>query len=226
MEKCVKLTGQEDHAITLATVNLLTKNYRRHAGADADWGGFIGKAALESLMAPEAAVGIRYYYGIDTAGARRLILVGVDENRNDLLKGAALKLTLREPHHRYGRVLTSDADHTVIPADAAQMTLRYRRSAAEGAVIGGYFGKAALKKLLAQPECIGARYYFGQEDDGKPVIVLLGVDIVGRDLLEGVLLDLSMLCPPYCADLNLLNSAERLSFPEEAEAADCWKRSA
>ncbi|MCB9087069.1 MAG: hypothetical protein H6628_01925 [Calditrichae bacterium] len=68
MEKCVKLTGLEDHAITLATVNLLTKNYRRHADVDADWGGFIGKAALQSLLAQDSAVGIRYYYGIDADG--------------------------------------------------------------------------------------------------------------------------------------------------------------
>lgn len=93
-------------------------------------------------------------------------------------------------------------------------------------MIGGYFGKAALKKLLAQPECIGARYYFGREDDGKPVIVLLGVDRAGRDLLDGVLLDLSMLCPPFCADINLLNSAERLPFPEEAETAYSGKLAA
>ncbi|MCB0297052.1 MAG: hypothetical protein KDG51_17840 [Calditrichaeota bacterium] len=226
MEKCVKLTGLEDHAITLATVNLLTKNYRRHADVDADWGGFAGKAALQNLLAQDSAVGIRYYYGIDADGVCRLVLVGVDENRNDLLDATAPLLALRDPHNRYGQVSAAEADHTVSLAAAAQLTRRYRRSAGERAVIGGYFGKAALEKLLAQPECIGVRYYFGREDDGKPVIVLLGVDSAGRDLLDGVLLDLSMLCPPFCADINLLNSAERLPFPEEAEIAYSGKLAA
>lgn len=226
MEKCVKLTGLEDHAITLATVNLLTQNYRRHADADADWGGFIGKAALQELLAQDSAVGIRYYYGIDAEGACRLVLTGVDENRNDLLDDAKLMLALREPHSAYGGVMNPAADHTVSLSAAAQLTRRYRRSAGEGAVIGGYFGKAALEKLLGQPECIGVRYYFGREDGGKPVIVLLGVDHAGRDLLEGVLLDLSMLCPPFCADLNLLNSAERLPFPEVAAEVYSGKLSA
>jgi len=50
------------------------------------------------------------------------------------------------------------------------------------------------------------RYYYAQEDDGTPCVVLVGVDPQGRDIVTGVVLELGWLCPPICGWETVLNA--------------------
>jgi hypothetical protein len=80
-------TGQEDHHITLSDAATLTFNFRMQAGPDAVLGGFFGKQAVIAILSQEAAVGLRYYYGLDDQGQPHLVLVGVDKNGDDMQHG-------------------------------------------------------------------------------------------------------------------------------------------
>ncbi len=101
---------------------------------------------------------------------------------------------------------TGKEDHSISLADAAKFTARFRAKAEKGTVIGGYFGRDAIEKILAQEGCIGIRYYFAETDDGKPTLVLVGVDADGNDMAKGVLAEVSWPCPPFCGEQNTLNS--------------------
>ena len=45
------------------------------------------------------------------------------------------------------------------------------------------FGRAAFDKVLAIPQCVGVRVYFGMNDDMKMNIVIVGVDAENKDIL-------------------------------------------
>ncbi|MDH7515476.1 MAG: hypothetical protein QHI48_06365 [Bacteroidota bacterium] len=103
-------------------------------------------------------------------------------------------------------MFTGNEDHDISLADAAKLTRNYRERAGKNAIKGGFFGQAALQQLLDQEGVVGVRYYYGQENDDRPVLVLVGVDATGRDLVEGFLLERSIPCPPFCGFFNELNS--------------------
>jgi hypothetical protein len=86
-DQAIKFTGKEDHAITLEEASKLTSNFRNQAGPDQIHGGFFGREAVLSILEQEGSVGIRYYYGLDDDGTPRIVLVGVDEDGNDMTKG-------------------------------------------------------------------------------------------------------------------------------------------
>lgn len=45
---------------------------------------------------------------------------------------------------------------------------------------------------------MGIRYYFAEQDDGIPEIVIVGVGKDEKDLANGMMLELSIPCPPRC----------------------------
>ena len=63
---------------------------------------------------------------------------------------------------------------------------------------GGAFSRRIFDKILAQPGCIGIRYYYAQKDDGTPTIVVLGVNAAGADIATESEGDAAIPCPPYC----------------------------
>jgi hypothetical protein len=71
---------------------------------------------------------------------------------------------------------------------------------------GGMFLRAELDQLLAQPGCAGLRYYYGRKGDGQDSLILIGVDKEGNDMTQGIMLEESFLCPPWCGAANSLNS--------------------
>jgi hypothetical protein len=98
-------------------------------------------------------------------------------------------------------------DHAIELESAGRLTRNHRRSAGAGAIKAGVFGRAAIEQVLAQDGVVGMRYYFGQENNGRPVMVIVGVDEMGRDLYDGVVCERSAPCPPFCGpDWNPLNS--------------------
>ena len=79
-------TGNENHDITFADAGVMTKRYRdANQGTNPVLGGFFGKTALLALLNQTDCVGIRYYYALDSAGNKQLVLVGVNSSENDLV---------------------------------------------------------------------------------------------------------------------------------------------
>lgn len=78
----MSFTGDESSAITLAEGGTMTKAYR-DANPTAVKGHFFGKNKINSILNQSGCVGIRVYYGLDSTGAKQLVMVGVDSNQND-----------------------------------------------------------------------------------------------------------------------------------------------
>ncbi len=83
-------TGHEDHSISLQEASDLARNYRS-ANPSRIKGEFFGRDDIESILAQEDCVGIRIYYGLDTQGTQKLVLVGVDGSENDLYNGVLMQ---------------------------------------------------------------------------------------------------------------------------------------
>ena len=79
-------TGAEGEQISLATGSQWTANYRA-ANPGAVRAHFYGSTILQDIINQANCVGIRFYYAIDDLGAKQLVLVGVDQNGNDLTAG-------------------------------------------------------------------------------------------------------------------------------------------
>jgi len=96
-------------------------------------------------------------------------------------------------------------DHRISLEEAAALTRRHRqaRTTEEKA---GAFHKDQLVELLNQPGCVGLRIYHGRKADGAPAFVLVGVDDATNDMVDGVMLEQHVPCPPFCSAASLLNT--------------------
>ncbi len=101
---------------------------------------------------------------------------------------------------------TGSEDHTIALAEASKLTKNYREKAGAEVIKGGFFGKEAMLRILDQDGCVGIRFYYGEEDDGTPVIILVGANSAGNDIIDGEIAERSVPCPPHCANENALNS--------------------
>jgi len=91
----MKLTGKENHKISLEEARRFTSVYRAEKAQfmtpdnikhkEAKKGGFFGKDAIIELLNQPDCIGIRYYYGRSDDGMKNLILVGVNKEGNDIL---------------------------------------------------------------------------------------------------------------------------------------------
>ena len=51
--------------------------------------------------------------------------------------------------------------------------------------LGGYvLGRNIIDQILAQPGCMGMRFYYGLNEEGQKTLVYVGVDADGKDLLK------------------------------------------
>jgi hypothetical protein len=71
-----------------------------------------------------------------------------------------------------------------------------------------FFGRVILQQLLAEPASLGIRLYYGIDDKGARQLMAVGAIANGDDLLPGagnnnIIADVSMPCPPYCAQNSL-----------------------
>ena len=92
-------------------------------------------------------------------------------------------------------------EHAISLEDAAELTRRYRESAAAGAHWAYMFPREVYEQLLAQPGCMGIRAYAGIAENGARKQVLVGVDSEGSDMTVMVF-DFGFPCPPYCGGGN------------------------
>ncbi len=199
-------TGAENHSITTAEALTFIKQFREHYGPEAAPGVFFDKQAVQEILQQPQAVGMRYYYGADALEQTRLVLVGANANGNDLLQGESVKVSMASPPMiEKGLYDQSAVRHEISLHDAAQWTSRYQESLRPGEIKGGFFGKAAVLRLLDYSGCVGIRFFFGAKRDGARVVVGLCVDKFGIDLFYGPMMELSIGCPPICGSLNPLN---------------------
>ena len=93
----MSFTGNENHDIPLATASEWTKNYRDASPSGVTLAHYFGQEAINSVLAQEGCVGLRFYYAINDQGQKELIIVGVDASENDLYQGIILDRSYKCP---------------------------------------------------------------------------------------------------------------------------------
>lgn len=207
MMKDAKLfTGDENHAITTAESLTFIKQHREHYGPEAAPGVFFDKQAVQAILDQPHAVGLRYYYGVDLFDQIQLVLVGTNANRDDLLEGEPIKVSVMNPPlTNRGLYSPDELSHKISLKAAAELTARFQESLTAGQPKGGFFGKKAMQRLLDFPGAVGLRFFFGAKNNGARVVVILCVDKFGTELFYGPAAEMSATCPPFCGQSNLLN---------------------
>ncbi len=81
---------------------------------------------------------------------------------------------------------------------AINLTTSYRASVSASAVKAVYFSSSVLQSVTNQAGAVGARFYYGRKPDGTLVLVIVGVDANGQDILTGTIIDDGFPCPPFC----------------------------
>ncbi len=91
--------------------------------------------------------------------------------------------------------------HQISLDEAKKMIERHRSKISKPRMgeYGGRFNKDEVLELLNQKECLYMRYYHGENENGEPVIILIGVDKNDKDMENGKILEESNPpCPPNC----------------------------
>jgi hypothetical protein len=83
--------GNESEVITLQEATDWTANYRQTISASDVRAHFFGKTKLLDLLDQDECVGVRIYYALDDSGAKQLVMVGADQNEEDLYEGIILE---------------------------------------------------------------------------------------------------------------------------------------
>lgn len=104
--------------------------------------------------------------------------------------------------------LTAAAGEEVGQELGAQMISTYRNANPNDAV-GYYIGRNIIEQILAQPGCIGIKFYNAYHENGEKALVYVGVNAQGNDMLQivtinadgileankGIVADRSIPCP-------------------------------
>jgi hypothetical protein len=92
--------------------------------------------------------------------------------------------------------------------EARELVRRWHEkgSALQGDPSCEFFGRDILDKILAQEGCVGFRIYHGRNSGGQHVLVLVGTDASGADLVDGVIAEQGKPCPPYCPEGSSLRA--------------------
>ena len=114
---------------------------------------------------------------------------------------AAIILSVNTMNAQY----KGDENHVVTVAQAAKYIQNFKNHPTTPTLKGGHFARSIFDKILAQPGCVGIRYYYAALDDGSPTTVLVGVDKNGNDIVGGVIGEATYPCPPFCGEANELN---------------------
>jgi hypothetical protein len=76
-------TGKEAEEFPLDTAAEWTANYR-NANPGAVKAHFIGRDLINKMLEQDGCMGLRIYYALDENGNKQLIIVGADQEENDL----------------------------------------------------------------------------------------------------------------------------------------------
>lgn len=97
-------------------------------------------------------------------------------------------------------------DHHITLQDALHLISNFRKDNPSEKPVGGFFGRDAILNILSQEEAVGIRYYYAKDDEDTPMLILVGVNAQGEDMLDGKLAERSFLCPPFCAPDALIHN--------------------
>jgi hypothetical protein len=92
---------------------------------------------------------------------------------------------------------TSDGEFISLD-DAKTWTANHRNSENYNGVKALFYGKAKVAQILQQQGCVGLRVYYAIDDQGLPVLVLIGTDAEGNDIESSLILERGIICPPNC----------------------------
>jgi hypothetical protein len=82
----VEFNGSEGGELDLPTAKKWTANFRsKNASSDEILAHYFGFEIIQQILKQEGCVGIRIYYALDERGEKKLLLVGVDSNGENLL---------------------------------------------------------------------------------------------------------------------------------------------
>lgn len=76
-----------NHRIPLDTAIKFTKNYRHAYPGTTNLENSYNNKIFDDIQAQTGCIGVRIYYGIDSAGRPTFVLVGRDANNNDMWQG-------------------------------------------------------------------------------------------------------------------------------------------
>ncbi len=93
---------------------------------------------------------------------------------------------------------TGKENHEISLEEAIKLVKNFRSKVGEDDIKAHYIGREAILKVLEQGNCVGLRIYYAENDEGKPELVVVGVNEEGRDLTKGTILERVWPCPPYC----------------------------
>ena len=99
-----------------------------------------------------------------------------------------------------------DEGSVVTLADASRWTANYRKTIPTGEIIAQFVGRDKLLEILDQEGCMGIRFYYGIGDDGKKNLIAVVAGSDENDMVDGVILERFLICPPRCSSRNSLNS--------------------
>src|SRR5271168_3274869 len=66
---------------------------------------------------------------------------------------------------------------------AADFTKSFEK-AYPGEIISYHLGRNIIEQILAQPGCVGMRFYNALNENGQKTLVYVGIDADGKDLLK------------------------------------------
>ena len=170
-------------------------------------GVFFDGASLLKLLSGAEVTGLHYYYARGEGIGDELIVVpSTTRNEHPLVPVGILRSMAEMPRDGQGNYAPYAVDHGISWLEAGRKTRVYRALRDPQQPKGGFFGADALRRLLNQAPCVGAQFLFGADPEGVRNIVIAGVDARGNLMMHGELIELSLLCPPFCFQDNLLNS--------------------
>lgn len=70
--------------------------------------------------------------------------------------------------------------------DFKRMTEEFKKSVGSEDTRAVAYGKTVLEQVLSQKGCVGIRFYFAKDKDGKTTLVFIGVDKNGNDITTPV----------------------------------------
>jgi hypothetical protein len=88
--------------------------------------------------------------------------------------------------------------HEIALSEGLELVANFRKNPQAPKSQGSSFDRGALDKILAQPGCEKIKMYWAQEKDGKFTVVLVGVDMAGKDMVAGAIMERGGGCPPFC----------------------------
>jgi hypothetical protein len=83
----MSFNGNEGEFVTLSDASRWTANYRNTIQSGEVIAFAAGKVKIIELLTQDDCLGARIYYAIKDDGEKNLVIVGVDENGDDLEKG-------------------------------------------------------------------------------------------------------------------------------------------